>query len=55
MPNLPEFTVRITVDETLTIRALTEDEASDLAWEQILNEGAWGQEITELEEDDGVS
>ncbi len=51
---LPEFEVRITMDTTKHIQALTADEAGDLAWEEALNNGEFVFEINSQEDDDGI-
>ena len=52
-PDLPEFDVSISVNHHTKVRANSEEEASDLAWEEILNQGAWDLDVNELEVSDG--
>ena len=51
-PDLPEWEVRLTMDVTKRIRAMSEDQASDMAWEEALNNGEMGIEVNELPEDE---
>lgn len=50
---MPEFDVSISVNHHTKVRANSEEEASDIAWEEILNQGAWDQDIMEVP--DGAS
>ena len=50
---LPEFEVRIIVNTTKRLRALNADEASDMAWEEAVNNGDIGFDIEEVT--DGAS
>ncbi len=55
-PDLPEWEVRLTMDVTKRIRAMDEDQASEMAWEEVWDNGEVGMDIREVEEDiDGVS
>lgn len=54
IPELPELEVRITVDYSTKVRAIDEDSAVEQVWEEIMNEGAWGLEITGQEGNDGA-
>ncbi len=55
-PDLPEWEVRLTMDVTERIRAMDEDQASEMAWEEAMDNGEVGMDIREVEEDtDGVS
>jgi len=51
---LPEFDVSISVNHHTKVRATSQEEASDLAWEEIMNQGAWELNIDELEVPDGA-
>ncbi len=50
-PDLPEWEVRLTMDVTKRIRAMDEDQASEMAWEEAMDSGEVEMEITEVEED----
>lgn len=52
---LPRFKVRITVDESAVVEAMDEDEAVGKLWDEIMNSGAWGSEVEELEDEDGIN
>ncbi len=49
---MPKFKTRITVDEDGIIEANDEEEALSKLWDEIMNTGAWGSEVSEVEEDD---
>lgn len=49
--DLPEWEVRITMDVSRRIRATSEGEAQDIAWEQALNNGELDMEVNEVEEE----
>ncbi len=51
-PDLPEWEVRLTMDVTKRIRAMDEDQAQDMAWEQALNNGELDMEVNEIPEDE---
>ena len=52
---LPEFEVHITMNTTKIVRALTSEEAGDMAWEEALNNGEFTFEINDTEVPDGAS
>ncbi len=47
--DLPEWEVRLTMDVTKRIRAMDEDQASDMAWEEAMDNGEVGMDIREVE------
>ncbi len=47
--DLPEWEVRLTMDVTKRIRAVDEDQASDMAWEEAMDNGEVGMDIREVE------
>ena len=49
----PEFEVSINVNHHTTVRAASQDAATDAAWEEVMNEGAWDIDIMEVP--DGAS
>ncbi len=51
----PEFEVSINVNHHTTVRAPSQDAATDVAWEEVMNQGAWELDINELEVPDGAS
>lgn len=51
-PDLPEWEVRLTMDVTRRIRAMDGDQASDMAWEEAINNGEVGMDIQEVPEDE---
>ncbi len=51
-PDLPEWEVRLTMDVTKRIHAMDEDQASDMAWEEAMNNGEVGMGIQEVPEDE---
>ncbi len=60
-PDLPEWEVRLTMNVTKRIRAMYWEEASDIAWEEALNNGEVDMDVQEVgmdiqeEDTDGVS
>lgn len=45
-----KFSIRLTLDETVEVDALDEDDALDKAWEYIFATGAYGSDIDEVED-----
>ncbi len=49
----PEFEVSISVNHHTTVRAASQDDATNAAWEEVMNQGAW--ELDVMEVPDGAS
>ncbi len=47
----PEFEVSISVNHHTTIRAASQDAATDAAWEEVMNQGAWELDVMEVPDD----
>ena len=48
-----KYEIRITCDETITIEADDEEQATEEAWERIMDYGYYGVEIKELDAEEG--
>ena len=48
---MTRYEVRITCDETFTIEADDEEEATTKAWDIIMTYGHWGSEVNEREDE----
>ena len=53
-PELPEFEVHIRMDTVKIVRAMNEEEAGDMAWEEAIDNGEFVFDINSPEDEDGA-
>ena len=48
---MPKYKIRLVLDETFEVEAADEEEALEEAWNVMFEQGAYGTEVNEIEED----